>query len=89
MTEEELSQLTIDEKLKVTSFLIADLAAKILGEDPALVDKARHQVGGLSMIFSNFYKLITSLDPQNMALIKKMHKLYRFDADANKDPLEP
>ena len=53
MNEEELSQLTVEEKMKAVRYLIADLAGNILNGDAVVKDKARHEIGSLAMTFTN------------------------------------
>lgn len=78
MTEEQLNQLTVEENLKVTQFLIADLAGNILGEDAAIAKKARHEIGALAMTFSNLHQLIKSERADNSAIVKIIYEKYRY-----------
>lgn len=85
MTEEELSDLSVEEKMKAVRFLIADLAANILSEDAAVKDKARHEIGGLAMTFSNLHQLITSSSADNVAVVRSIYNRYRYQPPANHD----
>lgn len=80
MTEEQLSHLSVDEKMKVVRFLIADLAANILSEDAIVKDKARHEIGGLAMTFSNLHQLITSSPADNLGVVRSIYNRYRYQA---------
>jgi hypothetical protein len=79
MSDEALSQLSVEEKLKVTRYLVADLAASILEASPDVAKKARHDVSALSMTFGNFYQLVASESPENRKILQKMCDLYRYD----------
>jgi hypothetical protein len=80
MTDEALSQLSVEDKLKVTRYLVADLAAYILDASPDVAKKARHDVSALSMTFGNFYQLVATETPENLKTLQKMRELYGFDA---------
>jgi hypothetical protein len=73
----ELSKLSLEDKLKVTQYLIADLAANILSEDPIVKDKARHDIGAMAMTFSNLHQMLTS--PDNTKVLNSIHKRFRYD----------
>lgn len=60
MNEEQLSRLSPEDKLKVTQFLIADIAAQLMSSEPGVSSKARHDLGALAMTFSNLHQLVTS-----------------------------
>jgi hypothetical protein len=88
MTEEQLSHLSIDEKMKAVRFLIADLAANILSEDAVVKDKARHEIGSLAMTFSNLHQLITSSPTDNLAVVRSIYNRYRYQAPTNQETNE-
>lgn len=80
MTEEQLSLLSLEEKLMVTQFLIADLAANILSEDSVLSRKARHDIAALAMTFSNLRELVASATDDNLAVVQSIYSKYRYQA---------
>jgi len=88
MTEEQLSHLSVEEKMKAVRFLIADLAANILSEDAVVKDKARHEIGSLAMTFSNLHQLITSSPADNMAVVRSIYNRYRYQAPTNQETNE-
>ena len=85
MTEEDLSRLSVEDKMKAVRFLIADLAANILSDDFAVKDKARHEIGGLAMTFSNLHQLITSSPTDNLAVVRSIYNRYRYQAPTNSE----
>lgn len=78
MTEEQLSHLTREEKLKVTRYLIADLAAQLLGEDSSAATKARHDLGALAMTFTELQKVVQSQTRERDAMLQAFYARYRY-----------
>lgn len=78
MTEEQLSRLTPEEKMTAVQLLIADLAARILSDDAAIKDKARHDIGALAMTFSNLHQLILSAKQDDMKIVRSIYETYRY-----------
>lgn len=88
MNEEELSHLSIEEKMNAVRFLIADLAANILSDDAVLKDKARHEIGSLAMTFTNLHQLISSSPGDSLAVVRSIYSRYRYQAPTNQDAIE-
>jgi len=82
MTEEELSRLSVDDKLKVTQFLIADLTEQLLSQDPQAADHARHEVGAMAIVYNNILQLFTSDKPDRERLLRSIHDRYRYQPSA-------
>lgn len=88
MTEEALSQLAFEDKLKVTRYLIADFAAQILSDDPAVAGQARHNLMSIAMAFSNLQQLVTAAGPDDLAVIRSIYKHYRYQPEDAAAPSE-
>jgi hypothetical protein len=82
MDEQQLSQLSLEEKMKVTQFLIADLAANILTQDAAVVDKTRHDLGALAMTFTNLHQLILAAPENSLTTVKSIYSRFRYEEPA-------
>jgi hypothetical protein len=88
MTDEQLSHLSIEEKMKAVRFLIADLASNILSDDAVVKDKARHEIGSLAMTFNNLHQLITSSPADNLAVVRSIYNRYRYQIPPTQEPNE-
>jgi hypothetical protein len=83
VNEEMLSLLSLEDKLKVTQFLVADFAASLLSDDQAVVTKARHDLGAIAMTFSNLYQLVNAARPDSAAVITSIHSKFRYQESAD------
>jgi hypothetical protein len=83
VTEEQLSQLSLDDKLKVTQYLVADIAASLVSDDHSVVTKARHDLGAVVMTLTNLHQLATSAKPGDTKVIASIHKRFRYQGEAD------
>jgi hypothetical protein len=88
VTEEQLSQLSRDDKLKVAQYLVADIAANLLGDDAHAATRARHDLGALVMTFSNLYHMATSEKASDARAIASISKRFRYEPPAGDGDLE-
>ena len=90
MTDEALSQLSIEDKLKVVRYLVADLAARMMGGDADLAKRARHDIGALAMTFNNLHELLASSAPDDLRMIQSIYNRYRYSpSDGAETPPTP
>ncbi len=79
MTEEQFSVLSREKKATLLHLFIADIAERLLSEDEATVQTARHELGNLAMVFMNMNYLVTS-EADNRAMIESIYQEYRSHA---------
>lgn len=80
MTDEALSLLTMEEKLKVTRYLVADLMERILKGDADVAKRARHEIGALAMTFGNLRDLLAAAAPHDLGIVQTIYSRYRYSA---------
>jgi hypothetical protein len=83
MTDEALNDLTVEEKLKVTRYLIADLMERIMGEEADVAKRARHDIGALAMTFGNLRDLLANAAPDDLRIVQSIYNRYRYSASEN------
>lgn len=83
MTEEQLSQLSLDDKLKVTQFLVAEIAASLLSDDPRVVTKARHDLGAVVMTLTNLHQIATSGKESDKTVLASIYKRFRYESPSD------
>ena len=76
MNQQEFSALSREDKNNLVRWLIADIAAQLLNEDEAIVDKARHELGNLAMMFMNMHYLVTSESIDTREMIRSIYNEY-------------
>jgi hypothetical protein len=76
MTEDDFRALSRDDKLNMIRFLIADTAAQLMSEDEETVQKARHELGNLAMMFMNMHYLATSASAESREMIRAIYNEY-------------
>lgn len=80
MNEEQLSQLPMEDKLKVMRYLIADLASNMLHSDKTIAHKARHDTASLAMTMNNLYELVASNADDTNTVLQAMKREFSYRA---------